>query len=103
MPQRTTDTRKAWKEPPGMAMMAADTIAVRPAAGPDTLSCDLLRAPMTIPPTIPAIRPLKRGAFEARATPRQSGSATRNTTIDEGISAPRDARGFFLVDIEIAS
>jgi hypothetical protein len=43
---------------------------------------------MTIPPTIPAINPLKRGAFDARATPRQRGRATKKTTMDEGISAP---------------
>jgi hypothetical protein len=42
-----------------------------------------------MPPTIPAITPEKSGAPEARATPRQSGRATRKTTIDAGKSARR--------------
>jgi len=32
------------------------------------------------PPTMPARMPEKSGAFDASATPRQSGSATRKTT-----------------------
>jgi hypothetical protein len=31
---------------------------------------------------MPAIKPLVSGAFEAKEIPRQSGKATRNTTID---------------------
>jgi hypothetical protein len=38
---------------------------------------------------MPAMSPLNSGALEANATPRQSGRATRKTTIDEGISAPK--------------
>ena len=66
--------------------MAESTIAARPAAGPLTPILDPLRAPTTIPPTIPAINPEKRGAPLARAIPKQSGKATKNTTILDGIS-----------------
>jgi hypothetical protein len=45
---------------------------------------------------MPAINPLNKGAFDANATPRQSGNATRKTTIDAGISAPR----FFMEKVE---
>jgi hypothetical protein len=68
--------------------MAAATMAVSPAAGPLTLNWEPLSAPITIPPIIPAIRPLNKGAFEASATPKQSGSATKNTTIEAGKSDP---------------
>ncbi len=59
--------------------MDAAHIAVKPAAGPLTLNSDLLINGMTIPPIIPAINPDTTGAFEARATPRQSGRATKKT------------------------
>jgi hypothetical protein len=39
-----------------------------------------------IPPTIPAMIPEKSGAPDARAIPRQSGTATKNTTILAGMS-----------------
>jgi hypothetical protein len=42
-----------------------------------------------MPPAIPAIRPENKGAFDPRAIPRQSGSATKKTTTDAGKSAPR--------------
>jgi hypothetical protein len=71
--------------------MAANTIAVKPAAGPLTLNCELLSVPITIPPTIPAINPLKNGAPEAKAIPRHKGTATRKTTILEGRSYLRFA------------
>src|SRR6476620_6796265 len=76
--------------------MAAATMAATPAAGPLTLNCEPLRNPITIPPIMPEINPLNKGAFDASATPRQSGNATRKTTIDAGISAPR----FFMEKVE---
>jgi hypothetical protein len=36
--------------------------------------------PTTMPPIIPAMRPLSGGAPLATAMPRQSGNATKNTT-----------------------
>jgi hypothetical protein len=39
-----------------------------------------------IPPTIPAMIPEKSGAPDARAIPRHSGTATKNTTILAGRS-----------------
>jgi hypothetical protein len=57
--------------------------AVRPAAGPLTLVLEPLKKPTTIPPTIPAKSPEAKGAFEARATPRHKGRATRKTTNPE--------------------
>ena len=82
----TTARRKVSKV--GNLRMAAATIAVKPAAGPLTLNCDPLKEPMIIPPMMPAMMPLNNGAFEAKAIPRQSGSATKNTTIEDGKSAP---------------
>ena len=51
---------------------ALNIIAVKPAAGPLTLKFDLLNEPITIPPTIPEIKPENNGAPEA--------SAIKNTT-----------------------
>ena len=51
------------------------TIAARPAAGPETLIFEVLKNPMTIPPTIPEITPESGGAPDARAIPKHSGSA----------------------------
>lgn len=80
--------------------MAPKTIAVNPAAGPLTLKLELLNAPITIPPTIPAIRPEKNGAPEASAIPRQSGTATRKTTILAGKSYLRfDNADLFMLNI----
>jgi hypothetical protein len=42
--------------------------------------------PITIPPTIPAMIPLKRGALDPSAIPRHNGSATKYTTIAAGRS-----------------
>ena len=67
-------------------VIATSTMVVRPAAGPLTLKCDRLVNPTTIPPTTPAIMPLNNGAPDANATPKQRGSATKNTTIDAGTS-----------------
>lgn len=61
--------------------MAASTKAANPAAGPLTLNLESDKNPMTIPPIKPDIMPLKKGAPDAREIPRQSGKATRKTTI----------------------
>ena len=66
--------------------MALTTIATRPAAGHETLSDELLIAPTTIPHTMPAIRPLIRGAQLAIEMPRHRGMATRNTLNHAGKS-----------------
>ena len=65
--------------------MATITMAMSPAAGPDTLKCDPLIAPTIMPPTTPAIMPEINGAPEPSAIPRHKGSATRKTTMDEGM------------------
>jgi hypothetical protein len=41
---------------------------------------------MIMPPTMPDIKPLKKGAPEANEIPRQSGSATKKTTSPAGRS-----------------
>src|SRR5690606_40465503 len=61
-------------------------MTARPAAGPLTPSGDLETSPTTMPPTMPASSPPMGGAPEARAIPRQSGSATRKTTNAAGRS-----------------
>ena len=66
--------------------MAVATITVRPAAGPETETAEPPKIPMTIPPIIPARIPEERGALDAKAMPKQSGSATRNTTTEARIS-----------------
>lgn len=84
MPAINTAQRNNLKSP--MLLMAASTNAAKPAAGPLTLSFDLLNNPITMPPIIPEIIPLKNGAPDANDMPRQRGRATRNTTILAGIS-----------------
>ena len=64
-----------------ICVMAAAQIAVKPAAGPLTLSCELLIIDITSPPIIPANRPEYRGAPEASEIPRQSGKATKKTVM----------------------
>jgi hypothetical protein len=66
--------------------MAVNTIATKPAAGPLTPICDPLKSPTTIPPIAPANNPEINGAPDANAIPKQSGTATKNTTILAGIS-----------------
>ena len=75
--------------------IATTTIAARPAAGPLTPNADPLKIPAMIPPTIPAIIPENNGAPEARAIPRQSGTATKKTIIEAGISALRLLKKLF--------
>jgi hypothetical protein len=79
-----TAVRKASKVP--SVSMAVRTMTASPAAGPLTPSGEPLAMPTTMPPTTPAMSPDRRGAPEARAMPRQSGTATRNTTMDAGTS-----------------
>src|SRR4029078_6137160 len=81
----------------GILPIAVATIAVKPAAGPLTLSCEPLRLPITIPPIMPAIRPEKRGAPEPNAIPRHKGNATKNTTTEEDKSAPAVLKNFFII------
>ena len=79
--------------------MAVNTIAVKPAAGPETLKCDLLKYPTTIPPIIPEIIPENNGAPLANAIPKHNGSATKNTTKPEAKSDLRFAKRliFFVI------
>lgn len=78
-----TDTRN-WSNP--KLLIALTTIATSHAAGPLTLSGDLLRDHTTIPHIIPEITPLISGAPLAIAIHRHNGTATRNTANHEGIS-----------------
>ena len=61
-------------------------MAVSPAAGPETLSAERLMRGMIKPPMAPATSPDRSGTPEASAMPRHSGTATRNTTIPDGMS-----------------
>jgi len=83
-PAKTTAKRKLSNDP--KLIIAAETIAVRPAAGPLTPSEELDIKPTTIPPMIPAIIPENNGALLASAIPRHKGRATKKTTILAGIS-----------------
>ena len=75
--------------------MDVRTITANPAAGPLTPSADPLAIPTMIPPIIPAIIPENSGAPDARAIPRQSGTATKNTTILAGRSLFSSLNMFF--------
>ena len=82
------------------SVMAPKTMAAKPAAGPETEIGELLMNPITSPPTIPAKIPESGGAPDANAIPKQSGNATRNTTIPEGIFSfipPNKVFVFFIV------
>lgn len=83
-PAMTTATRKISNDPNDW--IDVNTITARPAAGPLTPNDELLSAPTTIPPTIPAIIPENNGAPLASAIPKHSGIATKNTTILAGMS-----------------
>ncbi len=67
--------------------MPFNTITVKPAAGPVTLTFEPLASATTMPPTIPAMMPENKGAPEANAMPRQSGQATNNTPRPAGKSS----------------
>src|SRR5687767_2238706 len=84
IPAITTAHKKRSNAP--IFVIADATRAASPAAGPLTLSLEPLNAPITIPPMIPEIRPLKNGALDASEIPRQSGNATRKTTRPDGMS-----------------
>lgn len=84
MPAKTTASKKVSKAP--KSSIALKTITANPAAGPETPSGDPLASATTVPPIIPAIIPEKSGAPDASAIPKQSGMATRNTTIEAGRS-----------------
>ena len=77
-PAKKPANKNASKDP--KVAIATKTIAVKPAAGPETLSCEPLNKPTTIPPTTPEIIPENKGAPLARAIPKHNGSATRKTT-----------------------
>ena len=78
MPATTSAPRNRGKVP--KLEIESKTITVNPAAGPETDTCDFDRAPTTIPPTMPAIKPAIGGAPLATAMPKQRGRATKNTT-----------------------
>ncbi|GGB73643.1 hypothetical protein GCM10007424_11920 [Flavobacterium suaedae] len=79
--------------------MAVNTIAISPAAGPDTLICELLNEPIIIPPIIPDSIPDNGGAPEANAIPKHNGNATKKTTKPDGKSALRLAKRFTFLDM----
>ena len=66
--------------------MAAETIVDNPAAGPETASCEPLTTETTNPPIMPESMPEYRGAPDAKAIPKHSGKATRNTDSPAGKS-----------------
>ena len=83
-PPKTTATKKFSKPP--KELIEVKTIAAKPAAGPLTPIFEPLKAPTITPPMIPAITPENKGAPLAKAIPKQSGKATKNTTILAGKS-----------------
>lgn len=88
MSWRTPASTTAIKNNSNEPSVAIDdkTIAVKPAAGPLTLTLELLSDPTMMPPTIPEIIPENKGAPDANAMPRHKGSATKKTTKPEGRS-----------------
>ena len=87
---------------PKVAMSSATT-TVRPAAGPLTSSGDPPIRPPTMPPMTPAMRPAMSGAPDASAIPRDSGSATRKTTIDDGPSKRAMSLSFSCMGTTVAA
>lgn len=81
------------------SVIAVKIIAVKPAAGPETLMCDWLKKPTTMPPTIPDIIPENKGAPEAIAMPKHKGKATKKTTNPEAKSTFRLAKKLLLLVI----
>ena len=96
-PAINTAVKKRSKAP--KSVMAVNTIAVNPAAGPETLKCDLLKYPTTIPPITPEIIPENNGAPLASAIPKHSGRATKKTTKPDAKSDLRLAKRliFFVI------
>jgi len=66
--------------------MEAATTVVNPAPGPETPNCDPLTTETTMPPIMPDKIPAYKGAPDANAMPRQSGSATKKTDKPAGRS-----------------
>ena len=66
-------------------MIDAIKTVIKPAAGPETPSRELLTKPTTIPPIIPAmspdkgIGPIPSIEVDAKPMPRHKGSATKKT------------------------
>lgn len=81
------------------SVIAVRTIAVKPAAGPETLKWEVLKYPTTIPPIIPEIIPENKGAPDAIAIPKHKGNATKKTTKPEEKSDLRFAKKllFFVI------
>ena len=98
-PAIKTAKRKALNEP--KSVIAVKTIAVKPAAGPETLKWDWLKYPTIIPPTTPEIIPENKGAPLAKAIPRHNGKATRKTTKPEAKSDLRFVKRLIFFDIPI--
>ncbi len=96
-PAIKTAVRKTSKAP--KSVIAVNTIAVKPAAGPETLRFEVLKYPTTMPPTIPDMIPENNGAPEAIAIPKHKGSATRKTTKPDAKSDLRLAKRliFFVI------
>ena len=93
--------KKALNEP--KSVIATRTIAVKPAAGPDTDKWDLLKYPTTIPPIIPDMIPENKGAPLASAIPKHNGKATKKTTKPAAKSDLRLAKRliFFVINTSI--
>lgn len=93
-----TATKKFSKLP--RLVIAANTIVINPAAGPETPNLDPLKNPTTIPPTIPAMIPENKIGFapvDANATPKHNGSATKKTTKLAGKSFRQWLKKFFMI------
>ena len=73
-------------------MIDAATSVVKPAAGPDTPNEAPLINETTRPPIIPESNPAYKGAPDASAMPKQSGSATKKTDSPAGRSCLSQSR-----------
>lgn len=91
-PAIKTAVKKTSKAP--KSVIAVKTIAVNPAAGPETLIRELLKYPTIIPPTTPEIIPENKGAPEAIAIPKHKGNATKKTTKPDAKSDLRFVKRF---------
>ena len=84
IPDSIRATKNPWKLP--SVWIPLKTITVKPAAGPETLSCQPLSQDTTKPPTMPETSPANIGAPDAKAIPKHSGKATKNITKPAGRS-----------------
>ena len=80
-------------------------MAIKLAAGPETLTWEPLKYPTTKPPIIPVITPENAEAPEAPAIPKQRGRATKNTTIPDKESVLKEENNDLglLIDVPIYS